>query len=385
MKDCLAAAEEVYREQGEGRVVNREPPRTHIYLPTSKPDIKHVFKSTDGGLPGFGTQVIRITSDTIGYKTVKGERRRFKFPSIQGGKYYFGLYLLFRNEDGAPLAMLHDGHINHLGVGARVGVGVKYLAVEEADTVGLFGAGWYGITVLEAVQAVRPIRKAKVYSPTPENRKKFADEASKELGIEVIAVDSAKDAVQGSHILLTMTNAAGAVFDGNWLEEGACVVTSAGGDHLESREELDEETLRRSGLRAVATRSFAVFIRAYQDSVKKGILDWNEVPELGEIIVGKKPGRINGRQRAIFFQNLPGGAQHCGMATRVYEKARAAGLGKELPDEFFLQSLDLKERGGFYDQDQRGLPHRDSGQRCRSSRQILYRDFGYDHREAQPG
>ncbi len=123
MKDCLAAAEEVYREQGEGRVVNREPPRTHIYLPTSKPDIKHVFKSTDGGLPGFGTQVIRITSDTIGYKLVKGERRRFKFPSIQGGKYYFGLYLLFLNEDGAPLAMLHDGHINHLGVGARVGVG----------------------------------------------------------------------------------------------------------------------------------------------------------------------------------------------------------------------------------------------------------------------
>lgn len=339
MNECMAAAEGVYRQQGEGGIVNREPPRTHIYLPTSKPDVSHVFKSTDGGVPSLGTQVIRITSDTIGYKTVKGERRRFKFPSIQGGKLYFGLYLLFRNEDGAPLAMMHDGHINHLGVGARVGLGVKYLANPDADTVGLFGAGWYGITVLQATQCVRPIKKVKVYSPTPENRKRFADVASKQLGIEVVAADSAQDTVRGSSIILTMTNAEKAVFDGKWLDDGACVVTSAGGDHVESREELDEETLKSSQLKAVGTRAFAAFIRAYQGSVEKGILDWNQVPELGEIVTGKKAGRTHPAQKAIFFQNLPGGAQHCGMATWVYEKAKQAGLGKELPDELFLQDL----------------------------------------------
>jgi len=41
----------------------------------------------------------------------------------------------------------------------------------------------------------------------------------------------------------------------------------------------------------------------------------------------------------VFFQNLPGGAQHCGMATRVYEMAKQSGLGKELPDELFLQDM----------------------------------------------
>lgn len=339
MKECLSVVESTYREQGEGRIVNREPPRTHTYFPTSKPEIKYVFKSTDGGLPRLGTQVIRITSDTLGYKMVNGERRRYKFPSIHGGKLYFGMYLLFRTEDGMPLAMLHDGHINHLGVGARVGMGVKWLARKDADTVGLFGAGWYGITVLDATRNVRNIRKVKVYSPTPENRKRFAEEASRELEIEVVPVDSPEETVAGSSIVLTMTNAAGAVFDGKWLDEGACVVTAAGGDHLESREELDEETLRSCELKSVATRPFAVFIKAYKDSVAKGILDWNEVPELGEIIVGKKPGRTNERQRAVFFQNLPGGAQHCGMATRVYELAKRAGLGKELPDELFLQDM----------------------------------------------
>src|ERR1044071_10207863 len=89
---------------------------------------------------------------------VQGERRRFKCPSLPGEKY-FGLYLLFRSEDGMPLAMMHDGHINHLGVGARVGMGIKYLAQKNADTVGLFGVGWYGITVLDATRRVRPIRK----------------------------------------------------------------------------------------------------------------------------------------------------------------------------------------------------------------------------------
>jgi len=145
--------------------------------------------------------------------------------------------------------------------------------------------------------------------------------------------------VRGSSIILTMTNAAGAVFDGRWLDQGACVVTAAGGDHLESREELDEETLHRCELKSVATRAFAVFIKAYKDSAAKGILDWNQVPELGEIIVGKKPGRVNDRQCAVFFQNLPGGAQHCGMATRVFNKAKKAGLGTELPDELFLQDI----------------------------------------------
>ncbi len=339
MQDCIDVVESVYREQGEGKIVNREPPRTHIYLPTPKPDVFHVFKSTDGGVPALGTQVIRITSDTIGYKTVQGERRRYKFPSIQGGKYYCGLYFLFNNEDGAPLAMLHDGYINHLGVGARVAVGVKHLALKEADTVGLFGAGWYGTAVLAAVRSVRPIRKVKVYSPTAENRKSFAERASRELEMEIVAVDSPREAVQGSSIVLTMTNAAGAVFEGKYLEEGSCIVTSAGGDHVESREELDDETLRRCEIRAVGTRAFAIFIRNYWGAVEKKILDWHEVPELGEIIVGKKPGRTNSRQSAVFFQNLPGGAQHCGMVTRVYEKAKAAGLGKELPDELFLQDL----------------------------------------------
>jgi alanine dehydrogenase len=339
MNECLSVVENTYREQGEGQIVNREPPRTHIYLPTSKPDVKYVFKSTDGGLPRLGTQVIRITSDTLGYKMVQGERRRFKFPSLKGGTRYFGLYLLFRSEDGMPLAMLHDGHINHLGVGARVGIGVKYLARQNADTVGLFGAGWYGITVLGATQQVRKLRKVKVYSPTPENRKRFAEEASKQLELEVVPADSAEETVRGSSIILTMTNAAGAVFDGKWLDEGSCVVTAAGGDHLESREELDEETLRKCELRSVATRAFAVFIKAYKDSVAKGVFNWDQVPELGEIIVGKKPGRANERQCAVFFQNLPGGSQHCGMATRVYELAKKAGLGKELADDLFLQDM----------------------------------------------
>jgi len=49
--------------------------------------------------------------------------------------------------------------------------------------------------------------------------------------------------------------------------------------------------------------------------------------------------RTDERQCAVFFQNLPGGAQHCGMATRVYEMAKQSGLGKELPDELFLQDM----------------------------------------------
>lgn len=339
MEECIEVSERVYKEQGEDKIVNREPPRTHIYLPTSKPEMFHLFKSTDGGVPSMGTQIIRVTSDTMGWKVVNGKKRRLKFPSIQGGKYYCGLYFLFNNEDGAPLAMFQDAYINWLGVGARVGVGVKYLARPEASTLGLFGGGWYARAVIEAVNTVRPLKRIKIYTPTQENRRRFAEEVAIEFGIGTEATEGPEAAVRGSDIVVTMTNSATPVFDGNWLEPGCCVVSCAGGDPIDLREELDHEALRRADITATGVRAFFVFIKAYPNAVGGGLLDWNKVPQLGEIIAGKTPGRTRPDQIALFFQNLPGGAQHCGMATQVYEKAKAAGLGKELPDELFLQTL----------------------------------------------
>lgn len=339
MKDCVDAVEATYREQGFGRIVNREPPRSHTYLPTRDPNVLHLFKCTDGGVPALGTHVIRMTSDSVAFKTEGGKKRRVKFPAIKG-KYYLGLYLLFHNDDGNLAAICHDAYINQLGVGARVGVGVKTLANPDAEVAAIIGSGWFARGIAEALSVVRKLKEIRVFSPTAANRKTFAEEMGPRLNLKVLPMESSDAAVSDADIVVTITNAAQPVLDGRHLKAGCCVVSSAGPvDRLDQREEIDEETFRRADLIAVGQRAHAFHIGEYERLVEKGLLDWNRVPELGDILAGKAAGRTDKKQVTLFFQNLPGGAQHCAMTTRAYEKAKASGLGKELPDELFLQDM----------------------------------------------
>lgn len=339
VKDCIEAVEVTYREQGFGRIVNREPPRSHTYLPTRDPNVLHLFKSTDGGLPSLGTHVIRMTSDTIAFQMVDGKKRRIKYPAIQG-KYYLGLYFLFRNDDGNLLAICHDAHINYLGVGARTGVGVKILSNPDCQVAAIVGSGWFARAVAEALCVVRPIKEIRVFSPTAANREAFAQEMSTRLKVNVTPVAQVNQAIEPAEIVVTITNSAVPVLDGDSLQEGSCVVSSAGAsDRLDQREEIDEQTFRRADLIVVGQRAHALHIGEYERHVQNGLLDWQKAPELGEILAGKASGRMRKEQIVLFFQNLPGGAQHCAMVTRAFEKAKAARLGKQLPDELFLQTL----------------------------------------------
>ncbi|MGH7783431.1 MAG: hypothetical protein ACREO5_06290 [Candidatus Binatia bacterium] len=72
------------------------------------------------------------------------------------------------------LAFVNDGHLQHMRVGADGGIGVKYLANKEAEVVGMLGAGGMARTHMEAFTRVRNIEKLRVFSPTRENRERFA-------------------------------------------------------------------------------------------------------------------------------------------------------------------------------------------------------------------
>ncbi len=71
----------------------------------------------------------------------------------------------------------------------------------------------------------KSIDKVRVFSPTRETREKFAAEMSAVLGIEVIAVDSAAEVVDGADVIVCATNSNVPVFDGNWLAPGQHVTS----------------------------------------------------------------------------------------------------------------------------------------------------------------
>src|SRR6201989_245402 len=195
MPECIEALEESYIELIEGRGVNRT--RSDCITPTSNPDAIYGLKSMDGVIPKLGIGAIRINSDIVTFPKKGNNVVREKVPAAPNGRYT-GLVLLFSTENGEPLAILPDGVMQRMRVGAANGLGIKYLARKDASTVGILGSGWQAGSQLMAACAARDIKLVRCFSPTKENREAFARQMSEFLNIEVVPVAQPEEALAGA-------------------------------------------------------------------------------------------------------------------------------------------------------------------------------------------
>src|SRR5437016_6059223 len=223
MDMTLAALEQSYLALAAGEAVCR--PRIDIRIPTSDPAKSYQWGTMEGGSTA-GYFAIRMKSDVIYETAYNGAVTQEKYCSRPG--LFCGLILLTSIENGEPLAFLNDGHLQHMRVGADGGIGVKYLANEDAEVVGMFGSGGMAHTHMQAFTRVRTIKKLQVFSPTPENRERFGREMSATYNIEVQVCDRPEEIYQGAHIVAALTDSALPVTDGSLLEKGAHVVVVGG-------------------------------------------------------------------------------------------------------------------------------------------------------------
>jgi len=171
MRDCIEVMEEAYAELAEGRGVSRT--RSDCFTPTARADALYSLKSMDGVAPKLGVGAVRINSDIVTWPKRGNNMRREKVPAAPNNRYV-GLVLLFSVESGEPLAILPDGVMQRMRVGAANGLGIKYLARENAKSVGILGSGWQAGAQLMAACAVRDIKTIRCFSPNPQNREAFA-------------------------------------------------------------------------------------------------------------------------------------------------------------------------------------------------------------------
>ncbi|MFI5266924.1 MAG: ornithine cyclodeaminase family protein [Chloroflexota bacterium] len=178
MPASLEALEPAYRELSTGGAVLRHQSQT--YLPGPLPDSSYCLKTVEGGSETFGVMAIRMTSDVLRARQVEGRFRREKVAAAPGGRF-LGLVLLFSLETGELLAIMPDGIIQRLRVGASSALAARHLARADAKTVGLIGAGNQAEAQLRGLACVRSLSQVRVYSPTSERRRDFADRMSQEL------------------------------------------------------------------------------------------------------------------------------------------------------------------------------------------------------------
>src|SRR5688572_9144654 len=173
MRECIDALEVAYVELAAGRGLART--RSDCLAATARPDAHYSLKSMDGVIPKFAISAVRIDSDIITMPKIGNSVRRVKVPAAPNDRYV-GLVLLFSTENGEPLAIMPDGVMQRIRVGATSGLGVKYLARHNATNIGLLGSGWQAGTQLTAACTVRPIQSIRCFSPRRQRREAFCKE-----------------------------------------------------------------------------------------------------------------------------------------------------------------------------------------------------------------
>lgn len=244
----------------------------------------------------------------------------------KGTRYFVQM---FGTDSGKLEAIIEGSYIGLMRTGAASGVATRYLARKDAAVVGMIGAGKQALGQLEAVCNVRAIREARVYSRNPERAQRFCETMSSRLGIAVKAVASAKDAVRGVDIVNLVTKAAMPVLLGEWLEPGQHI--NAAGSNSLIRRELDEAAVRCCATVTVDARGTARNeCGDLLPLVEKGFLDWNTLPELGEVIVGRVPARTTNEEITL-FESQGMAVQDIYVGAALLALAREQGIGVDLP------------------------------------------------------
>jgi alanine dehydrogenase len=239
------------------------------------------------------------------------------------------LVSLYRIETGELAALIEADAMGRLRTGAASGVATKYLARRDARTAAVIGTGGQARTQLEAVAAVRKLESVRAYGRDPQRRESFCREMSERLGIPVHAAASAAEAVRGADIVCTATTASRAVLSGADLAPGTHV-NAIGANHAHKRE-LDEEAVKRAGL--VVADSIEQSRQEAGDLILAFAGDesrWAAVQELQQVVSGKARGRSSDTEITLFKSNGIA-VWDIAVAVRVFQMAKAKGIGRELP------------------------------------------------------
>lgn len=337
--DCIADLEQSYRDLHAGSAVTRQ--RSDTLVPTTEDRI-YGLKTMDGIAPRLGMSAVRINSDIVSWPLVAGSRRRVKVPAAPNQRYT-GLVLVFSTETGEPLAIMPDGVIQRMRVGATSALGARYMARENASTVAVLGSGWQAGAQVMAICAVRPITHVRCYSPNAQRRAQFVEEMQALVGAECVNCASPESAVADADIVLCATNAIEPVFLAPWMRPG---------QHLGSikMSELAPSVLRDADQVAVHLgHSKPLLVKARDLHVPDhsagfgwemtDAFDFKSCPTLPQLVMGEVQGRRAETDVTCFVNDLGLGLQFAVVAARCVKIAEEAGIGHQLPTDWFTEDV----------------------------------------------
>ena len=237
-----------------------------------------------------------------------------------------GAVLLFEADTGRLSALMDGGTITAIRTAAVSGVATDLLARRDAAELAILGAGVQARTHLEAIAAVRPLRRARIWSRTAEHAEALAKQESSKYAFPIEVAPSPEAALRNADVVATVTASPEPVVQRAWLKRGAHI--NAVGSSIPTTRELDSTTVADARLyvdrrESALNEAGDVLIPMREGKIKAEHI----VAELGEVIIGKSQGRRSADELTI-FKSLGLSVEDVASAAFIAREAQRRGVGQ---------------------------------------------------------
>jgi len=240
-----------------------------------------------------------------------------------------GMLLLFSSKTGLPLCFEVDRcFLTDLRTAAAGAVAARALANKSVHKVAVIGTGTQARLQIEALSKVRQFDELRVWGRNPDHMKKYVSEMNKVTGARITPSKTARDAIVGSDIVVTTTMSTSPVVMASWIGKGVHV-TAMGSDSPE-KQELETGVLGKADKIVVDSLTQCAKLGEVHHALADGTIAEKDVhAELGEVLLGKKPGRVFDDE--ITVCDLTGLAvQDVVISQLVYRRALKKGIGSHI-------------------------------------------------------
>jgi ornithine cyclodeaminase len=272
-------------------------------IPLSEGRIFGIMPGAMGAHAPFGAKLISV----------------FQENSAKGRQSHQGLVVLFDQETGAPICVVHAGEITAIRTAAASAVATDALARKDGRRLALLGYGEQAATHARAISKVRDLESIVVWGRSHERAQAFAERMQSQLDVPVAAAREVQEAVTEADIICTVTSATAPILQGEWVRPGTHL--NLVGSGYAGAVEVDNDLVVRSRFIADSREGVlhqgAEFLRAKEAGL---ISDEHIVAEIGQVLAGEIEGRRSSEEITV-YKSLGHIVQDLASAWALYSQA----------------------------------------------------------------
>lgn len=307
MDEAIAAVKRAFIDHGMGRT--QMPTKSYLNFSRYNGDLRTMPAYLEG-------------QDMAGVKIVNVHpaNQEIGLPSVMA------LLILNSPETGQPLAVMGATYITSMRTGAAGVLAAHYLARPNSRVVGMIGAGVQARTQLLGLSTRFQIEQVIVFDSFADRARSFKEDVQSLIKCDCVAVAGPEEACD-CDILVTTTPSRSPVVKDKWILPGTHI--NAFGADAAGKQELQSTLLKRAKV-VVDALVQAVHSGEINVPISKGIFCQEDIyGQIGEILAGKKAGRVSDEEITI-FDSTGLGIQDVATGHSVYQKALKTGVGSRL-------------------------------------------------------